>query len=160
MTVRCSKVVAVMVSSAIAMEAMAACKIPARVSGDLAAHPAALKICWSLLEQARWGFSQVEHTAFIVRDSSGTITSVAWPDPGEANIGRWVGAFPVNAIAIVHTHPNWLPTPSFIDAHTAIRTHLPVYVVTRKHIAKTGNGSTTMIVDGDWKPGVVCDGAQ
>jgi hypothetical protein len=156
---RCSTVVAVMIGSALAAEAMACDVLSSHAPADLAMNPAALQIFWGLLEEARWGFSQVEHTAFIVRDASGAVTSVPWPDPGEANIGRWSGAFPVNVVAIAHTHPNWLPTPSNIDAHTAIRTKLPVYVLTRAHISKTEKGSTTMVVDGDWKPGVVCSAA-
>lgn len=156
---RCSTVVAVIIGSALAVEASACDAWPVHSRADLAAQPAALRIFWGLLQQARLGFSQIEHTAFIVRDAAGSITSVPWPDAGEANVGRWMGAFPANVVAIVHTHPNWLPTPSHIDAHTALRTSLPVYVITRAHISKTQNGSTTMVMDGDWKPGVVCDAA-
>jgi hypothetical protein len=153
---RCSTVVAVMIGSAMAMEVMACDALVTHPRTDLAAHPAALRIFWGLLEQGRFGFSEVEHTAFIVQGDDGTIGFVAWPDAGEPNNCRWMGAFPKNVIAIAHTHPNWLPAPSFIDVRTALRSNVPVYVITRAHIAKTMNGSTTMVMDGDWKPGAVC----
>jgi len=159
-TMRCSTAVAMVIGSAIAFEVLACDAMSLQVSGDLATHADARRIFWQLLEQGRYGFSSVEHAAFLVRDANGAIRDVPWADAGEPNVGRWSGAFPANVIAIVHTHPNWLPVPSNIDAKTAMRTKLPVYVITRAHITKTANGSTTMVIDGDWKPGSVCSTAR
>jgi hypothetical protein len=153
---RCSAILAVMIGGAMGIEVLACETLPARMHGDIAADPAALRIFWQLLEQARFGFSRLEEAAFIVRDASGTVSEVPWPAAGEPNTGKWIGAFPANTIAIVHTHPNWMPSPSSIDVRTAQRTRVPVYVITRSHIAKTAGGSTTMLLDGEWKPGDVC----
>ena len=152
---RWSTVMAVMFAAVVAVEARA-CEAPVALHGDIATEPAALRIFWNLIAQARFGFSALEQAAFLVRDGSGVITSVPWPEAGEPNTGRWMGAFPANTVAIIHTHPNWMPVPSKIDVRTALRTRVPVYVITRAHISKTVNGSTTMVVNGEWKPGAVC----
>lgn len=138
------------------MRSMACDALPPRMRGDLAGDPAALRIFWRLLEQARMGFSRIEEAAFLVRDAAGNLTGVPWPSAGEPNMGRWFGAFPANAIAIAHTHPNWLPVPSSIDVHTAQSARVPVYVITRSHISKTVAGSITMLIDGEWKPVDIC----
>lgn len=152
---RRSTVVAVMFAGAVALEVMA-CESPVVLRSDLAADPSALRIFWHLIEDARFGFTNFEQAAFLVRDARGTISSVPWPDAGEPNTGKWIGAFPENTVAIVHTHPNWMPMPSNIDVRTALIARVPVYVITRAHVSKTWNGSTTMVIDGEWKPGAVC----
>src|SRR6266849_649897 len=141
--------------SAIAAEVAACTVLPANI-GEIASDPVALRIFWEVLARSRYGFSELEEAAFIVRDTNGTVTSIPWPAAEERNLGRWVGAFPANTIAIVHTHPNWMPLPSAIDIRTAKRSHMAVYVITRSHIAKTENGSITMLIDGEWRPSDVC----
>jgi hypothetical protein len=146
----------VILGSAIAVEAAAACNALPQLSGEIAADPAALRIFWGLLERSRFGFSRLEEAAFIVRGANGSVSAVPWPQAGEPNVGRWAGAFPANTIAIVHTHPNWLPMPSDIDAHTATRTRTQVYVITRSRISKTDGRSTTLLINGEWKPADIC----
>jgi hypothetical protein len=121
-------------------------------NAELADEPVVRQTCWRLLARARFGFSRGEQAAFIVRGESGRISAVEWPSKGEPDSALWVGAFPAGTVAIVHTHPNWLGTPSRIDAHTARSTHLPVYVITRTRICKTDGASTHIVVDGDWQP--------
>jgi hypothetical protein len=154
---RCSTICCtVILGGAIAVEAAAACSALPQLNGEIAANPTALRIFWGLLERSRYGFSHMEEVAFIVRGANGSVSAVPWPEAGERDMGRWAGAFPANTVAIVHTHPNWMPMPSNIDAHTATHTHLQVYVITRARITKTDGQSTTTLVAGDWKPTDTC----
>ncbi|MGZ4810469.1 MAG: hypothetical protein ACXVIJ_06460 [Thermoanaerobaculia bacterium] len=153
---RGSTICTVILGSALAVEAAAACNALPQLSGEIAANPAALRIFWGLLERSRYGFSHMEAAAFIIRGANGAVSSIPWPEADEPDMGRWTGAFPANTVAIVHTHPNWLPLPSYIDAHTATHTRTQVYVVTRSRITKTDGSSTTTLVSGDWKPTDTC----
>ena len=155
---RCSTMCCtVILGSAIAVEAAAACNaLPQQLSGEIAGNPKALRIFWKLLERSRYGFSHMEEAAFIVRDANGTVSAIPWPEAGEPNVGRWSGAFPANTVAIVHTHPNWLPLPSDMDARTAARARTQVYVITRARITKTDGRSTTVMINGDWRPASIC----
>jgi hypothetical protein len=115
--------------------------------------PAVRTMCWSLLSKARLGFANDEQAAFVVRNSAGEVSFVEWPPSGEANSARWEGAYPPGTIAIVHTHPNWLPMPSRIDVSAASRVHVPIYVITRTRITKTDGAQPRVVADGDWNPG-------
>jgi proteasome lid subunit RPN8/RPN11 len=53
-------------------------------------------------------------------------------------------------VAIIHTHPNWLPLPSKLDVLVARQTAVPVYVLTRTRIARTDGGQPAVVVAGDW----------
>lgn len=119
---------------------------------DLAADRGVRQVFWHMLSETRYGFSHEEAAAFIVR-SGETLSAIEWPSDGVAGSARWTGAIPRGVVAIVHTHPNWMSSPSPIDVHTARASRLPVYVVTRSRIAKTfGTGPQLVVVDGDWKP--------
>jgi hypothetical protein len=114
--------------------------------------PAVRSMCWELLRSARMGFASDEHAAFIVRSDSGGFICVVWPASDAVDSARWEGAYPRGTVAIVHTHRNWLPMPSRIDINAAAHAHVPVYVITRKHITKTDGTAPQVIVDGDWQP--------
>jgi proteasome lid subunit RPN8/RPN11 len=77
---------------------------------------------------------------------------VRWPSSDQHHRAVWRGAFPRGTIAIVHTHPNWIPEPSPIDARTARRKRVPVYVVTRLQIQKTNGQDMITVTRGDWRP--------
>jgi hypothetical protein len=121
-------------------------------SPEISADPSARRMFWDLVQHARYGFSNMEQVAFIVRDHNGALDCVLWPSSGEPDSGRWEGAFPEGVVAIAHTHPNWLPIPSSLDARTATRTHTPVYVVTRTQIYMTAGGEPIALAKSDWKP--------
>jgi hypothetical protein len=94
--------------------------------------------------------STIEESAFVVRLGSGRLVFVRWPRSAASHEGRWSRAIPAGAIAIVHTHPNWLPEPSRIDIRTAAHAHLVVYVLTRFRITMTDGGAVQTVVDGPW----------
>ena len=121
-------------------------------SCELADHPAVRGIFWHLLGQSRYGFDNGESALFVVRNESGGYSFVSWPNAGEPNCARWQGAFPRGTVAIAHTHPNWLPSPSSVDATTAVRCGIPVYVITRTRVTRTDGALTQTVIAGEWKP--------
>lgn len=121
--------------------------------GEIAKDPFILKTCWNLVVDAHYGFSHTEEAAFIVRTSTGRFDIVNWSASGGPDSALWVGAFPAGTIAIIHTHPNWVPSPSRIDMRTAARSRVPVYVLTRSRISKTNGSTIEIVTDGDWRPG-------
>jgi proteasome lid subunit RPN8/RPN11 len=115
---------------------------------EVACNDAVLAKAWALLREARYGQSAREHAAFVVLGRDG-YSFVAWPYGASEYAAHYDGAIPANAVAIVHTHPNSHPMPSAEDEAVARRVGLPVYVVTRTMIARTG---AVRVWDGDWKP--------
>jgi hypothetical protein len=111
-----------------------------------------LQSSWALLKDARWGFSQIEHAAFAVRDRDGRLHFVRWPLRGEDRQAKYRGTIPRDAFAIVHTHPNGYPKPSLNDIAVAQRLGIPVYVVTRRAVSVTAGGEVKIITAGDWNP--------
>ncbi len=105
-------------------------------------------ICASLLAATR-PFAHEERAAFVIRRDA-RIYCLAWNPSPEPDMARWEGPVPDGTIAIVHTHPNWLPMPSNIDARTARETRLPVYVVTRGRISKTTGQRGEVVLAGSW----------
>jgi hypothetical protein len=108
---------------------------------------------WTLLADARYGFAKSEQAAFLVRHGDSYFL-VRWPESTLRGKAHWSGAFPPHAVAIVHTHPNWTPDPSALDAQTARVTGLPVYVITRQRISKTIGDATIVVASGEWKSSV------
>jgi hypothetical protein len=125
---------------------------------DIATDPSARRMFWDLVRHARYGFSNREQVAFIIRERDGALSCVVWPSSGEPDSGRWEGPFPTGVVAIAHTHPNWLPVPSSIDIRTATRTRTPVYVVTRSQIYETAGGEPVAVARTSWKPETSGDG--
>jgi hypothetical protein len=105
-----------------------------------------------MVAEARYGFSETEEAAFVIRDAEGLISFVRWPPAGVKQQARWPGAFPAGTIAIVHTHPNRIPNPSALDERAARRKGIPIYVLTRTKITRTTGGGVEVVVDGDWSP--------
>jgi len=90
-----------------------------------------------LLREARGGSSRTEAAGFVVRLPSGRYVIVRWPEAELPDEARWEGPWPPGTVAIVHTHPNWMPEPSRIDRATAAKWHVDVYVVTSSGVART-----------------------
>ena len=90
-----------------------------------------------LLRDARGGAARTEVAGFVVRLPRGTYAIVRWPEAELMDQGRWEGPWPPGTVAIVHTHPNWMPAPSGIDRATAATHRVFVYVVTSNGIART-----------------------
>ncbi len=118
---------------------------------ELANEVPVRQYCWTLLQQARYGYSTNEAAAFVVRDPDGDLSFVQWPSSELPHEARWVGAYPRGTVAILHTHPNWSPEPSHLDARAARSRRVPVYVVTRMRISKTTGAETQTVVNGDWR---------
>jgi proteasome lid subunit RPN8/RPN11 len=93
-----------------------------------------------LLRDTRGGCSRTEVAGFVVRLPSGTYAIVRWPEAEVTDEARWDGPWPPGTVAIVHTHPNWMPAPSRVDRATAAQRHVPVYVLTRSSITRTAGG--------------------
>lgn len=133
--------------------------VPRTTHDTLFDEPVVRRTCRQLLQKARFGFSDIEFAAFIVRDSDGNLSSVAWAPSVPPNPSRWSGNFPPGAVAIVHTHPNAIPDPSHVDVHTAKTSRLPVYVITRSLITATDGERTRVVAKGEWQAGAVAAAA-
>jgi hypothetical protein len=112
--------------------------------------PAVRGVLTELLRNARYGCVNTEEAAFLIRDAHGSTFFLRWRANGELNRATWHGPLPAGTVAIVHTHPNWLPMPSNIDARVARETSLPVYVVTLTRISRTNGGKPLLVAKGDW----------
>jgi len=123
------------------------------IHGELAHDPAVRGALWKLLEDAHYGHAEMEEAMFIVRGADGVLSFVRWHPSGAARLAHWNAPVPPGTIAIAHTHPNELPRPSANDVRTAMKSNLPVYVVTRMRITKTMGGMTTVVLKGEWSPG-------
>ena len=126
--------------------------IAAGAPADVAHHDAVREFFWELMTMTRYGFAETEEAAFIVV-SNGQLSFVRWSSAELPHQARWQGPFPKGTIAIVHTHPNWIPSPSSVDVRTAERSRVPVYVITRHRISKTKGGKSEVVFEGDWRSG-------
>ena len=113
-------------------------------------NPAVHGVLAELLRNARYGSASTEEAAFLIRDARGATFFLRWRASGELNRAEWHGPLPAGTVAIVHTHPNWLPQPSKLDALVARETSVPVYVVTLTRISRTDGGKPTLVASGDW----------
>jgi proteasome lid subunit RPN8/RPN11 len=118
-------------------------------ASELMQEPVVLSFCQILVRKAR-SEREAEQAAFIVRTAEGILYFVCWPGHGERNSAQWHGSFPEGTIAIVHTHPPWLPMPSKLDMATARRCQVPVYVLTTFEISITTGGEAEVLINGNW----------
>jgi hypothetical protein len=110
--------------------------------------PAAVLYYADLLQHAGYGQLPVEHAAFLIRESDGSLTTEPWRDSGHRRV-RFRGAIPPNTIAVVHTHPKDAPLPSVHDRIEARKIDLPVLVVTPAGVAAAfPDGRLVQLVDG------------
>jgi hypothetical protein len=126
--------------------------LTATLQADVAHDPGIRAALWRMMAETRYGFAHNEIATFIVRDERGRLSTVRWPPDDLPHGARWEGPLPRNVVAVAHTHPNWLPEPSRIDARTARDKRLAVYVVTRTKIVKTTGGRAETVIAGEWKP--------
>jgi len=112
--------------------------------------PAVHGVMAELLRDARYGMANKEEAAFLIRNARGATFFLRWRSDGELNQATWTGPIPVGTVAIVHTHPNWLPLPSNRDIRVAHDAAIPVYVITRTRIARTDGDKPVIVVAGDW----------
>jgi proteasome lid subunit RPN8/RPN11 len=103
-----------------------------------------------LLRHARFGMSNTEEAAFLIRNSAGATFFLHWRSDGELNQATWTGPIPAGTVAILHTHPNYLPIPSNRDIRVARVTAIPVYVITRNRIERTDGDKAVVVATGDW----------
>lgn len=136
-------------NAALAILLMAAAHVHAR---DIACEATVLKQSWDLLAQARYGQSDYEYGAFIVRSDSGQFELSGWTFDHEALSAHYAGTVSPRVVAITHTHPNRLPMPSDGDILLARRTGLPVYVLTRMMISVTDGHGSRVVTSRDWRP--------
>jgi proteasome lid subunit RPN8/RPN11 len=103
-----------------------------------------------LLRHARFGMSNTEEAAFLIRNAAGATFFLHWPSDGELNQATWNGPIPTGTVAILHTHPNYLPIPSNRDIRVARAISIPVYVITRNRIERTDGDKPVVVVAGNW----------
>ncbi|HEV7486509.1 MAG TPA: Mov34/MPN/PAD-1 family protein [Thermoanaerobaculia bacterium] len=103
-----------------------------------------------LLRHARFGMSNTEEAAFLIRNAAGATFFLHWRSDGELNQATWTGPIPAGTVAILHTHPNYLPIPSNRDIRVAREIAIPVYVITRSRIERTDGDKAVVVVAGDW----------
>lgn len=110
-----------------------------------------LQQSWALLEEAALGSSQFEHAAFALYTDDGHVIFARWPVTKAKCRAAYRKSVPPNAFAIVHTHPNSRPLPSWDDDDTARRLGMPVYVVTRVGVARTTGDKVSFVQAGNWR---------
>jgi len=103
-----------------------------------------------LLRHARFGMSNTEEAAFLIRNAAGATFFLHWRSDGELNQATWTGPIPAGTVAILHTHPNYFPIPSNRDIRVARAIAIPVYVITRNRITRTDGDKPVVVVTGDW----------
>ncbi len=114
---------------------------------EIARDRVALGVFRALLSMSRCGFGAGEEAAFLIRTAHG-IAFLHWPQSFNRHETMYAGPVPAGTIAIIHTHPGWLPMPSNVDARTSRLTGLPVYVITFSMISKTTGKSATVVSKG------------
>lgn len=141
----------------IALAAMAISAAPATTTpetDDPVINDASLREqAWTLFSLAKHGQSRIERAAFVERDGEGHLFLEIWVAGTAPSRVSFEGPIPPRAIAIIHTHPNDIPFPSVKDQYVARRLGMPVYVVTRRLIARTDGKSVESIWCGVWNPG-------
>ena len=123
------------------------------IHGELAHDPLVRDALWQLLEDAHYGYVKTEEAMFIIRGADGRLSFVRWASTHIPQHAEWNAPLPAGVVAIAHTHPNSMPRPSLNDIRTAMRSNLPVYVVTRTRITKTAGGEIEVVSKGDWRIG-------
>jgi hypothetical protein len=105
----------------------------------------------ALVRSNGYGMRETENAAFIVRGEAGAHRCVEWPFTGEKRRQTFHGIVPRFTVAIAHTHPKTSRHPSRVDRQTAVRTGLPVFVLTPVSIfVATPEGTTVALVQGRW----------
>ena len=114
--------------------------------GDLCSQSAIVYYA-DLLERGGYGRFPVEHAAFLLRESDGSLTTEPWRESGHRRV-RHYGVIPANTIAVIHTHSHNAPLPSVHDRMEARRIGLPILVVTPLGVtAAFPDGRSQRIVD-------------
>ena len=121
------------------------------MQGEIAHDPFVRGALWEMLADARYGFSENEEAMFIIRNADGSFSFQRWDSTGVPHQAQWTAPIPEGVIAIAHTHPNAMPRPSRMDSQTAMRSKIPVYVVTRTRITKTSGLEESTVMKGNWK---------
>jgi len=94
----------------------------------------------------------IERAAWIVNLPRNQRGLMNWPQSLESVREEWKGALPGNAIALVHTHPNFAdPKPSRGDVKAARQIRLPIYTVSRSGIwVVTSDGTIVALLGERW----------
>lgn len=110
---------------------------------------------YRLWEEAGFGREASERAAWVLAADASHVRWQAWPNGHRYLRARWTGPVPVDAVAIVHTHPAVVdPKPSPKDVETARRLRMPVYAVSRTGIWKADpNGLVVAVDDARWWTG-------
>ena len=87
-----------------------------------------------LLAASHFG-ADVEHGAFLFRQSNGSVGMLVWPPGGgQRESASYSGRIPVGCVGVVHTHPPRQKNPSERDRAEAVRLRLAVVVITREAV--------------------------
>ena len=111
-------------------------------------EPAVRDELHALVAQSGFGRMDVEVAAFLVRDGD-SWSVVPWTATRRFREQQFTGVVPRGTVAIVHTHPQSLPSPSSGDRHQASRLGIPVVVLTpRSIIVAKPSGAEDVFVRG------------
>lgn len=98
-----------------------------------------------LIAKAGYGRRDDECAAFLVWDN-GSFRLIEWPASHRFHAADFQGPIPEGTVAVVHTHPFVLPSPSLHDRMEARRTGIPIFVLTPgKAVLVRDDGMTTAI---------------
>ena len=103
-----------------------------------------------LLALGGYGRLAPERAAFLVVMPDGGTSCVLWPATNGYREARWDGPVPAGTIAIAHTHPRNLDSPSARDVREASRTGLPVFVITPRRVSMTSGDRIVTVAEGKW----------
>lgn len=119
--------------------------------GDLCRGEAVAHYAW-LFAEAGYGHFPRERAGFLIRERDGTLTFAPW-DVSDFAAARYRGGVPANAIALVHTHPDFAsPWPSARDAGVATRLALSVIVVSKDAVTvATPDGARRELFGRGWR---------
>ncbi len=108
-------------------------------------EPAVLGQLQALVARSGFGRMDVEAAAFLVRDSD-SWSVVPWGDTRRFREQQFTGAIPRGTVAIVHTHPRSLPSPSAGDYREAERLGMPIVVLTPRSITVARPGGEEEVI--------------
>ena len=103
---------------------------------------------------ASTGFTgTIEHAAFVVKKSDGSIRFIRWMSNHEYR-AEYDGSIPEHCIGLAHTHPRGLRQPSPHDVDEARKLGLPIIVITTDAITVArADGEVEALFGAGWTNG-------
>ena len=124
------------------------------ITDEFLNHPVIRGFSFDLLRQGGFGRWETERAAFLVLEENGQYRCVAWPWSGGIHRQEFRGSIPDRTVAIIHTHPKYMPLGSAGDQRTARMLSVPIFVLTPTNIylVTTAGKNVPVVSNRLWKP--------